>query len=278
MLSMHSHENMVRGTIDVLPAHAPRMGSSDAQCGGGSGASPPLHAYENTSYFEPKVCEYWRESDGPLILRKGQAIRASCLINNGVNQTSQIDDPAVRQAVEGGPLGDALYAGRDSSEFRVRYGCEDIEGVPPGSPHVIPPVAGLGGTPRDCPPNPAKDAAGRPVDGAYDAPQYCPPNLGYTGRCVPAGLVFANTATDTMCIPIIMYWPLDRILNADGSVDEGAMQHLQDGDVNEVGTPGRVWKSPSDTGSCDDGAGDGGVNVAQPVELSKGGRRCRAGL
>ncbi|MGH7898480.1 MAG: hypothetical protein ACREQQ_11045, partial [Candidatus Binatia bacterium] len=144
----------------------------------------------------------------------------------------------------------------------VRFGCEKIPNVPPGAP---------GDRAVDCPVN----ANG---DEAYEAHDYCPTGLGYTGRCVPANVVFANSGEDSMCIPIIMYWPLDRALNADGSPNPEALQDLQAGRVKEVGTPGRIWKSPSDGGTCDDGAGDGpGVGDPNSVTPYKG-TRCRAGL
>jgi hypothetical protein len=278
MATMHSHENMVRGTIDVLPANSPRLASTDRDCGGAAGSSAPLHAYENRNYFEPKVCEYWRDADGPLVLRKGQAIRASCIVNNGVNQTQQIDEPAVRDAVETGPIGDFLYAGRDPSEYRVRYGCEKTTGVPPGTPGADTPFTSK--VPKDCPPNPAVDEAGHPVDGPYDSPEYCPASAGWTGRCVPASVVFANTGEDTMCIPILMYWPLDRIVGADGSVNQDVVDRAASGDVDGVGAPGRVWQPVSDSGTCNDDAGDAGVNVddPSPPPFQDHSRRCRAGL
>ncbi|MEA2625746.1 MAG: hypothetical protein QOD06_1791 [Candidatus Binatota bacterium] len=45
------------------------------------------------------------------------------------------------------------------------------------------------------------------------------------------------------------------------------------GDLDRVGTPGQLPKSPSDIGTCDDGAGEG-VNVPSPLF----GSHCRAGL
>jgi hypothetical protein len=233
---------------------------------------PAAHTYENYNYFEPEICEYWRNlTDGPLVLRKGEAIHASCVINNGVTPTREISDPSLRRAVEASAVGQELYGRQDSSAYRVRYGCEKIMGVPPGAP---------GEHARDCPANPSGDG---PYDASSDCPSgpdcYCPAGLGYTGRCVPANVVFANTGEDSMCIPIIMYWPLDRLVNQDGSVNGDAVEALESGRVNDVGTPGRAWKSPSDGGSCDDGAGPGGVNVDDPNPITPyKGRRCRAGL
>lgn len=279
MLTMHSHQNMVKGTIDVVPAALPRPSERSPRCGGPKADGLP-NVYENFSYFDPEVCEYWRnEADGPIVLRKGEGIRASCLINNGVRPTQAIADPDVRHAVETSAVGhDLLYGEQPASIYRVRYGCERTLGVPPGTP---------GSHARDCPPNPATDTNGLPIDGPYtpkppDCPgctDYCPTNLGYTGRCVPANAVFSNTGPDAMCIPIIMYWPLERMLDADGSPNDAAVRRVEEGRVNEVGTPGRVWKSPSDGGSCDDGAGTGGTNLDDPKNpLATNGHRCRAGL
>ncbi|MGH7822341.1 MAG: hypothetical protein ACREQ9_21470, partial [Candidatus Binatia bacterium] len=160
------------------------------------------------------------------------------------------------------------YGAQDPSAYRVRYGCEEVTGVPPGAPadHA-----------RDCPPNPQTEND-RPVDGAYDAPEACPRGSGYTGRCVPANVVFANTGEDAMCIPIVLYWPLDRLIDAGGAPNEEAIDALASGHPEEVGTPGRVWKSPSDGGSCNDGASSDAPGVDDPNRLTARGRNCRAGL
>lgn len=270
MITIHSHANMVKGTVDVVPASPPRLMSSDPRCGG----PPSPHVYENYDYFQPQVCEYWRDAEGPLVLRKGEAIHASCLINNGVRPTEAIADPTLRRAVETSAAGhEVLYGDQAAASYRSRYGCEKTMGVPPGRP---------GEHARDCPPNP--DGGGgvdRPYDasGANGGLAYCPTNLGYTGRCVPANAVFSNTGPDSMCIPIVMYWPLDRVLGADGSVDPQAAGELRNGNLNQVGTPGRVWKSPSDGGACDDGAGSSGPSIADPNPLpATRSSRCRAGL
>lgn len=275
MLTLHSHQNMVKGTIQILPATAPRMSATRPGCGGLKNGLPNPAVYENYRYLEPEFCEYWREADGPIILRKGDAVRAQCVVNNGMTATDRIDDPALRRAVEQSTIGEEfLYGQQPPSAYRVRYGCEQRTGVPPGQPLMHA---------RDCPANPAVDDQGRPVDGAYDPLatyryDYCPQRLGYTGQCVPANVVFANTGKDAMCIPIVMYWPLDRIVNADGGVNQDAAGKLEQGKVDEVGTPGRLFKSPSDFGTCDDGASDGGVSVQDPNPSRSGGSSCRAGL
>jgi hypothetical protein len=264
VVTLHSHENMVKATTHVVPPTAARSGAVRRECGGTSGALPNPNVYENYSYLEPEVCEYWRDADGPLILRKGQALHMQCVVNNGVTPTEKIDDPEVRSAIEDGPIGrDLLYGRQDRSAYRVRYGCEVVPGVPPGTP--LSPA-------RVCPENPAVDDRGRPLDGPYDAPADCPMPA-YTGRCVPANVVFANTGEDSMCISIITYWPLSRLVNADGSLDDTVLQDAQNGRTDRVGTPGRLPQSPSDDGTCDDGAGD---RPGIPSPLA--GSHCRAGL
>src|SRR5437660_1533436 len=139
--------------------------------------------------------------------------------------------------------------------YRVRYGCEEIPGVPPGS---------IGSPAQVCPPNPATDPPGctlgqdpncHPVDGPYPNPAICTAG---TGNCVPANIVFANVAEDEMCIGVVMYWPLDPILNSDGSLNQQAIQDFESdpNNINKYGTPGRLPKSPSDIGYCS-GCGPG---------------------
>src|SRR5207253_9777409 len=120
--------------------------------------------------------------------------------------------------------------------YRVRYGCEEISGIPPGS---------IGSPAQVCPPNPATDPPGcalgqdpacHPVDGGYPNPDICTTG---TGNCVPANIVFANVAEDEMCIGVVMYWPLDEILNQDGSLNEQAIQDFESdpNNINKYGTP-----------------------------------------
>ncbi|MGH7899571.1 MAG: hypothetical protein ACREQQ_16580, partial [Candidatus Binatia bacterium] len=118
MLTMHSHQKMVKGTIDVLPAAAPRLAETRPECGGPRGGLANPHAYESYSYFEPTICEYWRSAHDPLVLRKGQGIRAGCVVNNGFTPSRAIDDPALREAVEASALGHELYGEQDPSAYR----------------------------------------------------------------------------------------------------------------------------------------------------------------
>ena len=275
MATTHSHENMVKGTMQIVPAPRPRPGSARAECGGGTG-NPDV--YTSYDYFEPTVCEYWREPDGPIILRKGDAVVTSCIVNNGVTHTDRIEDPALRAAVENSPAGQELLYGRQGPEaYRVRYGCEETFGVPPGVPPAVFPVANRFRALRECPANPATDEEGRPVDEAYPAEEFCPTGLGYTGRCAPASVIFRNTGEDAMCIPILMYWPLDRLVGSDGTVDEEALEKLQAGETDEVGAPGRLWQSPSDAGQCDDGSDGSGVDDPGVFSTTQS-RNCKAGL
>lgn len=72
----------------------------------------------------------------------------------------------------------------------VRMGCEEEPGVPPGLPIAQTIFQGrLDGASKLC----ATDADCPATDPAY-------PNRSFTGRCVPARLVFGFTSNDDMCI------------------------------------------------------------------------------
>src|SRR2546425_531112 len=175
--------------------------------------------------------------------------------------SEQAPEP-LRTALRDGIVGDEVLFGEQKDDlgikqliYRVRYGCEQIPGVPPGS---------IGSPAQVCPPNPATDPPGcalgqdsncHPVDGPYPNPDICTAG---TGNCVPANIVFANVAEDEMCIGVVMYWPLDPILNADGSRNQQAIQDFESdpNNINKYGTPGRLPKSPSDIGYCS-GCGPG---------------------
>jgi hypothetical protein len=262
MTSMHSHESMVKGRMEILPAAVPRADASPG-CGSPAAGDPSPSIYENYSYADPRVCNYWREPGGPIIVRKGQAIRTHCIVNNGVTPTLHVGDPAIRAALEESFAGrEALYGQQPAETYRVRYGCEEL----PSSAAAAVPAYAPPGLPlmraKDCPPNPEVDSVGGVIDGPYDAPEYCPRGDTFTGRCVPASQAFADAAEDAMCIGIMMFWPLERLTNADGSVDPEARQDLEEGRADEVGTPGHVPRVPSDPGYCDDGSGSGNCSSA----------------
>jgi hypothetical protein len=272
MITLHSHERMVRGIADVVPANPIRPAARNAACGGSvNGVPQPI--YTNESYTEPNVCDYWKEPDGPLILRKGQGINFRCLHDNGVTPEAIKHGLVAGSTIEGlkptlpipgapalgpastwgdlvaeGPLGkELLYGNAAPSRYRVKYECQS-------APYqlLVPLLSTV-----SCPPNPAVDADGDPIDGAYAAPEYCG-----TAACAPATLRFSDTAGDAMCVPIMLYWPLDRIVDENGHVNDQAVADLGAGRVDEVGTPGRIPKSPSDPqGICDDGAGAPGCDA-----------------
>src|SRR5881409_1869207 len=270
ILAIHSHKRTVKGTIDVMPANPIRTGGLSAEeagdgvrpeeCGVSQSGLPPEHIYVDWHWDDPPVCRYYKQADGPLILRKGDALVTHCIHNNGVIQSEQAPEP-LRTALRDGIVGDEVLFGEQKDDlgikqliYRVRYGCEEISGIPPGS---------IGSPAQVCPPNPATDPPGcalgqdpdcHPVDGGYPNPDICTTG---TGNCVPANIVFANVAEDEMCIGVVMYWPLDPILNADGSLNQQAIQDFESDPTNfQYGTPGRLPKSPSDIGYCS-GCGPG---------------------
>src|SRR2546426_8370484 len=271
ILAIHSHKRTVKGTIDILPANPIRTGglspeeaggrTKPQECGVSQNGLPPEHIYADWHWDDPPVCRYYKEPDGPLILHKGDALATHCIHNNGVIQTEQAPEP-FRTMIRDGVVGDEVLFGEQKDDlgikqliYRVRYGCEQFPGVPPGS---------IGSPAQVCPPNPATDPPGcalgqepdcHPVDGPYPNPAICTRG---TGNCVPANIVFANVAEDEMCIGVVMYGPLDEILNADGSLNQQAIQDFESdpNNINKYGTPGRLPKSPSDIGYCS-GCGPG---------------------
>src|SRR5439155_1491820 len=159
-------------------------------------------------FSAPVADGHYKQPDGPLILRKGDALATHCIHNNGVIQTEQAPEP-LRTSIRDGIVGDEVLFGEQKDDlgikqliYRVRYGCEEIPGVPPGS---------IGSPAQVCPPNPATDPSGctlgqdpncHPVDGGYPHPAICTTG---TGNCVPANIVFANVAEAEMCIGVVMY-------------------------------------------------------------------------
>jgi hypothetical protein len=273
LMTIHSHHRNVKGYIDILPANPVRSGDPDEFCGGskpepGENAVDALlraqHVYTNLDWEDARICEYWRRPDGPLILRKGQAVKTTCYVNNGVTPEAIKHGLVAGAAVEGmrnagipippdpktlptsawssllveSPLGvEFLYGTHPPVNYRVAYKC----GPAPGVSLPTGPI---------CRPNPHFDADGDYIDGPYKPTDgTCPAASPW---CNPATIMFANVGEDEMCIPVFMYWPLDRILKEDGSVDEEALRKLQEGRANEVGLPGSIPKQPGDIGDCRD--------------------------
>ncbi|MGH7818871.1 MAG: hypothetical protein ACREQ9_03785, partial [Candidatus Binatia bacterium] len=263
ILAIHSHKRMVKGTIDVVPANPIRTSGleenpdpniTNESCGVSDDGLPPEHIYVDWHWDDAPVCRYYKQPDGPLILRKGDALVTRCLVNNGVIQSEQAPEP-VRSSIRNGIVGQEVLFGRqDPLTYRVRYGCEQIPGVPPGYPYTPAQV---------CPPNPDTNPPGcvlgedpdcHPVDGRYLNPDICTSGTGY---CAPANVVFANVAEDEMCIGVVMYWPLDPLVTEEG-VNQEAVDAIQSdpNNADDYGTPGRLPKSPTDIGYCS-GCGPG---------------------
>src|SRR2546423_12143342 len=76
---------MVKGTMNVSPANLPRLQSDNAICGGAKGQpTPPTDLYTDWFWEDAPVCQYWRQPDGSVPLRKGESLRTTCYVNNGV--------------------------------------------------------------------------------------------------------------------------------------------------------------------------------------------------
>src|SRR5438093_307193 len=94
ILAIHSHKRTVKGTIDVMPANPIRTGglsqeeagagTRPQECGVSQNGLPPEHIYADWHWDDPPVCRYYKQPDGPLILRKGDALVTHCIHNNGV--------------------------------------------------------------------------------------------------------------------------------------------------------------------------------------------------
>jgi hypothetical protein len=260
----HSHHRMVKGTINVVP-NPPRPNGTDPECGGANGPVPPTSMYTNWSWEDAKLCYYWKEADGPLIIRKGQVVRTTCYVNNGITPE------AIKQGLVGGatvqslraagapipetpsagptsewsgllmdsPVGrEFLYGTHPPINYRVVYKCGPTPGT--SSP-----------TGAICNPNPAVDADGDYVDGSYENPVQCGEEDVW---CSPSTITFQNRGEDEMCIGVGLYYALDRIGDVDGGGHDAAMEKLTSGDPNQmqqVGTPGST-KNTDPVGRCFD--------------------------
>jgi hypothetical protein len=131
--------------------------------------------FETTSYSDPgqKVFNGQGPNPPPMLVKVGEALRYDCLHDNGST------DPA-----------------------EVKLGCEEQAGVTPGKSIFDLIAAGggirLSGAARRC----HSDADCTPTDPAY-------PGRTFTGRCVPANLVFGFTSDDDMCILPGAYYDAD---------------------------------------------------------------------
>jgi hypothetical protein len=256
---------MVKGTMDVTPISPPRLNSMDPLCGGwgpfalGLEPTPPANLYTGWFWEDAPVCQYWRDADGPVILRKHDALRTTCYVNNGVTPEAIKHGLVAGAAVEalknlGAPIpdypatgvpastwGDALvdspvgrellYGKHPPVNYRVRYAC----GPAPGVSYSVPLSGGT-----NCPNNPNVDAEGDYIDGPYQTAQCGSP----TSWCNPANIAFACIGEDEMCIGVTMYWALDRLgTDPNGKAYQNLQEAVTEQDpekVDGVGTPGNT--------------------------------------
>ena len=121
------------------------------------------------------------------------------------------------------------------------YKCSNYLPDVPGATLLTTPE-NIGDVNTICAPNPAVDADLDYIDGPYESA---------CGLCQPGSIAFACIGEDEMCIGVAAYYALPRLGNPESN-DE-AMANLQEGNVNEVGTPGALI--PSDVvvgGLCHD--------------------------
>jgi hypothetical protein len=285
--AIHSHHRMVKGIQSISPANPPRLNSDNPLCGGWKGADvPPTDVYTNWYWEDAPVCEWWREPDGPLVLRKGQSIRTACYVNNGVtpeaikhglvgfgavNALRALGAPipdypeTVPASTWGDPLKtsavgrEILYGTHEPINYRVVYKCADerLQNAPGTSTLNFPFVAS-----HDvCSPNPAKDGDDDYIDGPYANEDQC----GAGGSCEPSSIIFACVGEDEMCIGVNMYWGLARIGSDKNDEAVAALEEAvttqNPEKLDEVGTPGNTG-APTDTipgvfeaGNCPECAG-----------------------
>jgi hypothetical protein len=158
--------------VVTLTAHMHKRGklfTIDHDTGDGTAT----RVFETTSYSDPGQLTMNGQGPNPkpLLVRKGERLRYACTHDNGAT------DPA-----------------------SVKLGCEEQPGVPPGKSiaQVIFQGGGLTGAAKRC----AADTDCTPTDPAY-------PGRTFTGRCVPANLVFGFTSEDDMCILPGAYYDAD---------------------------------------------------------------------
>lgn len=301
LTAIHSHHRMVKGLMNVAPKNPPRQQESalntPEECG--IGANPdgtpkdnpdfsPNELYTDWWWEDAPVCEYWKQPDGPITVRKGQSLRTTCYVNNGVTPEAikhgfvagatvaalkALGAPIpeypklVPASTWGDPLAKSevgkqlLYGTHPPINYRVVYKCsEKIKPVQAGDATVAGvPFATLAQTPEDiggfydiCSPNPDADGDGDYIDGAYENDSQCG-----GGLCEPSSIVFACIGEDEMCIGVSMYWALPRLGNEE--TNDEAMQNLQDGDLDHVGTPGNLGVETDVSGICTECGGGPGL-------------------
>jgi hypothetical protein len=258
-MAIHSHHRMVKGTMNLAPPHEPRTESPNPLCGGlanGGGVagltSDSINLYTDWYWEDAPVCNYWKDPDGPVIIRKGQSVRTTCFVNNGVTPEAikhglvagsmvealrNLGAPIPQQpagmpastwgnALAESPIGrEFLYGTHPTNNYRVKYTC-----AVGGAPTMISPIG------DNCAPNPAVDGDGDYVDGPYRNPTDCGAGLdGEGGWCQPGVIRFACIGEEEMCIGVALYYALPRL---GGAGSEEAQQNLEEQNLDGVGTPG----------------------------------------
>ena len=266
MFALHSHHRMVKGMINVVP-NTPRPNGMNPYCGGGLGnMTPPENMYVNWDWEDPRLCYYFKEADGPIIIRKGQTVRTTCYVNNGVTPEAIKhglvagsvveglrafsgapipENPSIGPTSEWGPTlvnspagREFLYGTHPPINYRVKYTCGS------NVPGTATPTSAI------CQPNPAVDSDGDYIDGPYVNDSQC----GEGNYCEPSTITFQNRGEDEMCIGVGLYYALDRIGDIDGGGHDAAMANLTSGDpgqMQQVGTPGST-RNTDPVGRCFD--------------------------
>ena len=164
--------------IVMLTAHMHKRGKDFATQFVNGGTQTLV--YETTSYTEPPtlIMNGVRPNPAPMLLKPGESLKYTCTHDNGVTT------PVKMGCEEHFPQeGLACSTDRDCSS---RGKCTDgtCHNVPGRSiAEVIFAGGGVDGSAKRC-----------------AAAADCPNDATYTGRCVPANLVFGFTSDDDMCI------------------------------------------------------------------------------
>jgi hypothetical protein len=281
---IHSHHRMVKGTMNVVPPAKPRLNSPDPICGGMKGGQTPTDLYTDWYWEDPPVCQYWKDPDGAVIIRKGQSVRTTCYVNNGVTPEAiknglvagsvaeglrSLGAPIPQQPstvptsawssllVDSVPGQELLYGKHPPVNYRVKYTCS-ASGTG-GSANVPAAVPAVGGTTvlvnapflSSTGVVGAKPCSPNPaVDGDadyVDGPYINSAQCGEGVWCNPGTITFACIGEEEMCIGVGAWYPLPRL---GGAGNDEAMENLQKQDIDHVGTPGQV--PPADNGICHD--------------------------
>jgi hypothetical protein len=255
-MAIHSHHRMVKGTMNLFPPAKPRLQSPNPLCGGMANNQTPTDLYTDWYWEDAPVCEYWKDPDGPVVIRKGQSVRTTCYVNNGVTpeaikhglvagdvveslralgapvprEPSTVPTSSWAPALADSSIGrEFLYGTHPPNNYRVVYKCSNYAPNVPLATAVTT-VENVGDVNTICQPNPTVDADGDYVDGPYVNNVECG-----GGLCQPGSIAFACIGEDEMCIGVALYYALPRL---GGAENDEAMANLQEQNVDGVGTPG----------------------------------------